>query len=585
MGLSMRRVHPLLCILLLVLLAPGSPAQEPGAPRSHQSEEGTEDAEQSPLVAEAAELISRIEEILRDPDDLQGREKTATGEELAVVALRLRQRRIEVMRKLGQLVTNVAAQEKQGLDVAETRALAERYCGLTEEAAPRLVNRLEEQVAELRTQRDRAEGDAVAKFEEQLAAANTAMDETFKLYLEHVGHLETLGLSSDRSRAELGRQISQHAESLAGHLELARTRLRDARARAAEAPDDAGYQQAELAAKARLDATASQLSHAADVMRGIDLDAARYRRALIQATGQITGDVLDVDVARGLLDDWLLALGAWSKAAGPTLVIRSAVFLGVLLLFGLLAALTRRFVERTVTRPGFQLTALARDMVVRLVGRAIIVFGFFVALSQIGIEVGALLAGLGIAGFIIGFALQDTLGNFACGALILIYRPYDVGDVIEAGGMRGRVSHMTLVSTTILTFDNETLVIPNNKIWGGVIKNVSDQKTRRVDMIFRASYAEDVSRIEGIFAAILKEHPRVLDDPEPLIKLHKLGDSWIEFAVRPWVETADYWTVYWDVTREVKLRFDCEGIRVPFPQQQIQLTGGPGTTGEGPSRE
>jgi small conductance mechanosensitive channel len=144
---------------------------------------------------------------------------------------------------------------------------------------------------------------------------------------------------------------------------------------------------------------------------------------------------------------------------------------------------------------------------------------------------------------------------------------------------------MTLVSTTILTFDNETLVVPNNKIWGGVIKNVSDQKTRRVDMTFRASYTEDIPRIEGIFAAILKEHPCVLDDPEPLIKLHKLEESWIEFAVRPWVETADYWTVYWDVTREVKLRFDREGLRMPFPQQEIRLAGRPGEAVGDESRE
>ena len=581
----MRRAHHLIFILLLVVLASGSSAQEAGESRNDQSGEGSEGIEQSPLVAEAAELISSIDEIIREADDLNAREQTAVGEELAVVALRLRQARIEVMRKLGELVTNVVAQGEQGFEAAETRVQAERYCGIVEGAVPTLVNRLEEDVAELRTQRDQAEGDAVAKIKERLAAANAAMDEIFKLYLEHVGHLETLGLSSRRSRAELGRQISQHAGSLAGHLELARTRLRDALALAAEAPDDVGYQQAELAAKAQLELLASRLSNAADVMEGVGLDAARYRQVLIQATGKITGDVLNVDVARGLFDDGLLALNAWFKATGPTLATRAAVFLGVLFLFRLLAGLTRRFVERAVTRPGFQLTALARNMLVGLVGRTIMTLGFFVALSQIGIQVGALLAGLGIFGFIVGFALQDSLGNFACGALILIYRPYDVGDVIEAGGIRGRVNHMTLVSTTILTFDNETLVVPNNKIWGGVIKNVSDQKTRRVDMTFRAAYAEDVPRIEGIFAAILKEHPCVLDDPEPLIKLHKLEESWIEFAVRPWVKTADYWTVYWDVTREVKLRFDREGLRMPFPQQEIRLAGGPGKAGGDESRE
>jgi small conductance mechanosensitive channel len=199
------------------------------------------------------------------------------------------------------------------------------------------------------------------------------------------------------------------------------------------------------------------------------------------------------------------------------------------------------------------------------------IFGVLMGLSQLGFQLGPLLAGLGIAGFIVGFALQDSLSNFAAGAMILAYRPYDVGDLIEAAGVFGRVSHMNLVSTTVLTIDNQTLVVPNGKIWGDVIKNVTAQRTRRVDMVFGISYADDVSHAEEVLKAILKEHAKVLADPEPIVRLHELGDSSVNFIVRPWVETDDYWDVYWDVTREVKMRFDREDISIPFPQRDVHF--------------
>jgi small conductance mechanosensitive channel len=182
-----------------------------------------------------------------------------------------------------------------------------------------------------------------------------------------------------------------------------------------------------------------------------------------------------------------------------------------------------------------------------------------------------LLAGLGIAGFVIGFALQDTLSNFASGLMILVYRPYDVGDAIEAGGVIGSVSQMNLVSTMIMTFDNQLLVVPNNKIWGDVIRNITNQNTRRVDMTFGIGYSDDVSKAERVLTEIVTSHEKVLEDPAPMIRLHELGDSSVNFIVRPWSKTSDYWDVYWDVTREVKRRFDTEGISIPFPQRDVHI--------------
>jgi small conductance mechanosensitive channel len=193
------------------------------------------------------------------------------------------------------------------------------------------------------------------------------------------------------------------------------------------------------------------------------------------------------------------------------------------------------------------------------------------ALSQLGISLGPLLAGLGVAGFIIGFALQETLGNFASGMMILLYRPYDIGDLVEVGGVLGKVDKMSLVSTSLATVDNQLIVIPNNKIWGDVIKNVTAKDVRRVDMVFGISYTDDIPKAEAILEDILKSHDKVLSQPESMVKLHTLNASSVDFVVRPWVNVDDYWDVYWDVTRTVKLRFDEEGVSIPFPQRDVHV--------------
>jgi small conductance mechanosensitive channel len=155
--------------------------------------------------------------------------------------------------------------------------------------------------------------------------------------------------------------------------------------------------------------------------------------------------------------------------------------------------------------------------------------------------------------------------------LILVYRPFDVGDVIEAGGVTGKVDMMNLVSTMVLTFDNQLLVVPNKQIWSGVIRNVTHKDKRRVDMTFGIGYSDDIPKAEKVLMEIVTSHEKVLKDPEPVVRLHTLGDSSMDFIVRPWAKTQEYWDVYWDVTREVKRRFDEEGISIPFPQRDVHI--------------
>ncbi|WP_262409347.1 mechanosensitive ion channel family protein [Shewanella algae] len=243
----------------------------------------------------------------------------------------------------------------------------------------------------------------------------------------------------------------------------------------------------------------------------------------------------------------------------------------ILLLTVLLAKLTKRIVAKAVSNSKLKFSKLLQDFFTSLSGKIIFTLGLLIALSQLGFELGPLLAGFGIAGVIIGFALQDTLSNFASGMMILIYRPFDVGDLIHAAGVTGRVSHMSLVSTTIKTLDNQRLIIPNNKIWGDTINNITAEHHRRVDMTFDISYSDNIEQAEAVLEQLVQEHPKVLKHPEPTVKLHLLGESSVDFVVRPWVRPEDYWEVYWDITRAVKMRFDEEGISIPFPQRDVHF--------------
>ena len=205
------------------------------------------------------------------------------------------------------------------------------------------------------------------------------------------------------------------------------------------------------------------------------------------------------------------------------------------------------------------------------VRRTVLIIGFLVSLTFIEINVAPVLALIGAAGLVVGLALQSTLSNFASGMLILIYRPFDVGDIVEIEGITGTVHSMTLLSTSIRTFDNQHIVVPNNSVWGKAIINVTGSQTRRVDLVFGIGYRDDMAKAEAIMKEILDNHELVLDEPESMVKVNELGESSVNFVCRPWVKTADYFTVYWDITRQVKEAFDNHGISIPFPQRDIHV--------------
>ena len=316
---------------------------------------------------------------------------------------------------------------------------------------------------------------------------------------------------------------------------------------------------------------AESLDSQLDIMNSLGMETVAYRELVLRATGEITTDVLGRGVATRLFAAWGKKLWNGVVDNGPDIFFKLFIFIIILYASKKLSKLAHRIVEKSLNKSNVNLSELLRRMILSITRNSIIVIGLLVALSQVGIRIGPLFAGLGIVGFVVGFALQDSLSNFASGLMILLYRPYDVGSLIEAGGVFGTVSKMSLVNTTLMTFDNQTIVMPNNKIWGDVIKNVTAQKTRRVDMVFGISYTDDIPKAELIFKEILDSHDKILKDPEPIVRLHELADSSVNFIVRPWVATGDYWDVYWDITRTIKLRFDSEGISIPFPQRDVHI--------------
>jgi small conductance mechanosensitive channel len=214
---------------------------------------------------------------------------------------------------------------------------------------------------------------------------------------------------------------------------------------------------------------------------------------------------------------------------------------------------------------------LLHRFLVRAARRATIIVGIIVGLTALEVNVGPLLAVIGAMGFVVGFALQSTLSNFASGLMIMLYRPFDIGDAVDVAGINGKVESMSLVNTKILTWDNQVMVVPNNSIWSDIITNVTGSETRRVDMVFGIGYDDDIKLAKEILEDIASDHPLTLDDPSPTVQLNELGDSSLNFICRPWAKTSDYWGVYWDVTRTVKERFDAAGISIPFPQRDIHV--------------
>jgi len=276
------------------------------------------------------------------------------------------------------------------------------------------------------------------------------------------------------------------------------------------------------------------------------------------------------------------AMAGWmtSREGGQRVAWNLARFVMVLVLTYILARFLAIAVNWLLERK-VKLSRLAEILIARTIKNVVFVVGFAIALTMLEIDITPVLAAIGATGLVIGLALQGTLSNFASGLMILVNRPFDVGNIVTAGGVTGVIHQMNLFSTTFHTFDNQTIHVPNNEIWNNVITNITANPTRRVDLEFGISYDDDFEQAEQIMKDVVNEHPLVLSDPAPMVVTHELSDSSVNIVCRPWAKTSDWWQVKTDVTREVKRRLDQAGISIPYPQQDIHVytsDGKPGST-------
>jgi len=202
---------------------------------------------------------------------------------------------------------------------------------------------------------------------------------------------------------------------------------------------------------------------------------------------------------------------------------------------------------------------------------AIVVFVVIAAIGKLGVETTSFAAVIAAAGLAIGLALQGSLSNFASGVLLILFKPFKAGNVIKAGGEMGVVIEVGLLTTELKTPDNIKIIMPNSSIMGGSITNLSAHPTRRVDMVVGVGYGDDLNKAKQIMLDLLEQDERVLKDPAPQIAVANLGDSSVDFVVRPWVNSADYWAVKFDFTQAVKEAFDAQGVSIPFPQRDVHL--------------
>jgi small conductance mechanosensitive channel len=243
-----------------------------------------------------------------------------------------------------------------------------------------------------------------------------------------------------------------------------------------------------------------------------------------------------------------------------------ASFYGLLLF----ARVVRRFISKRLQSLS-HLSKLLQSFLVAVSYWLVMSIGLLIVLAFLGVNITPLIALVGGISFIIGFAFQETLGNFASGLMIMINRPFDEGDFVDLNGVQGTVKSVNIVATTVVTFDNEVIVIPNRQVWGNVIINITATDTRRVDMTFGISYGDDIPHAISVMKEAVEAHPQVLKTPEPLIVVKELGDSSVNFLCAPWTKTENYWTVFWDLMADVKQRFDAAGISIPFPQRDVHL--------------
>ncbi|MGL6171237.1 MAG: mechanosensitive ion channel domain-containing protein [Vibrio sp.] len=522
-------------------------------------------AEANNVVVETpiSELEHDIDQTKRYINELSVTLNQATGDVRDALQLQMFQKNAELRKSLAKAVAEQKVAKPKLIELVNTQQ------SYTEEATRYISKRLNS----LTSNFDKASHEEKLSYIATYRDLHQYLDATYHSSLENMHWLSQLGINTREITETLTERVNQRLRLLSASLEYLNQQISviDSQIKSSPESEKANLQLTLLFTQQRLDIVTKSLRSVVEIADSLAMETADYKRQIFQVTGSITQDVLNTQVVVSIVRHWWNAGLNWLTSDAVQHLFQLVIFLLIVLVAKGAAQITRSIVRFVVSSKNIHFSHLMQDFFVSMSGKAVWVIGILVGLSQLGLNLTPVLTGFGIAGVIMGFALQDTLSNFAAGMMLLIYRPFDVGDFVNAGGVDGKVSHMSLVNTTIRTFDNQIIIVPNSKIWGNVIKNVTHEKIRRVDMVFGIGYSDDLLKAEAVLTDIVKSHPAVLRSPEPNIKVHTLNTSSIDFIVRPWVKTEDYWDVYWDVTKQVKLRFDQEGISIPFPQQDVHL--------------
>ena len=576
---------------VIALLIAAAPTGTGGKTKSPPGK--TPEATQATQLTQAADplsvLIAGLHASAQARDSLTLLADTTKGTSREVLEESIWQRHAEVDAAIIGAADMIGAERARGADVTRSRRAIE---SALREEWPRFlvqIRRWQRRLADLGSLSDAATGSERLTIEARMTQQTDRLLESYQTMVDAVLALQRVGIDVSAQRKFVVEALRVSSGGLVARVQLAKRDRTSAYARLARDASNADLRYAAEASEERFSRATQTLATAILLMDRMGLEDTDLRVALISATGRMTADVFDWKVLVGLVKGW------WGRFL-EVLVVKAPQWLFQLLLivltfvgFRTLSKLVRRIVRRAVTHSHF--SELMRSTIVRLSAHGVMGIGYMVILTQLGVQVAPLLAGLGIAGFVVGFAMQSTLSNFAAGGMILGNQPFDVGDEIEVAGVLGTVKRMSLISTTILTPDNQTLIIPNSTVWGGVIRNRTAQPIRRVDLTFSIGYGDDVEKAERVLRELVAGHESVLKDPAPIIRLNQLGDSSVIFVVRAWTARDKYWDVYWDLTRSVKLRFDAEGITIPFPQRELHVNVGKGgsdggvVTLGGPRRE
>jgi small conductance mechanosensitive channel len=419
----------------------------------------------------------------------------------------------------------------------------------------------------LRRQRSKVTAEELGTLESEILASRAWADSLIRYEARELSISDSLELGLEDRWEGFEHRLHNIAETSTGRLHLAAA---DSEALVEQIDLDKGADSPEsetadlrmrlAAVETRIEGIAGTMTTVIEILQRRGYETAAYEEVLIRTTGEVTGEVLDRGVLSRLARD--VASDTWQflRHNAGTAFVRAVIVLFFILFFRFTFGIGWRLA--VAIRPVHG-SRLLTDLVARTLRPLSSLLGLIVGLSFIGVQTTTLLAGLGVAGLVVGFALQDSLSNLFAGFAILANRPYDLDDIVDVAGVNGTVRAMGLWTTTVMRFDGRRLIVPNRNIWGSSIENWTVEERRRVDCVVRIGYAADLQRTIRILEQLLRDDPRVLEEPAPHVWVGSLDESWIELNVWGWVKSEDWWSLYSEIRALVRLKLAEEGIEVP----------------------